>query len=160
MKLESVRSWQIMHMENAIKSFDNLIKNASHDDLTVYRDSGEGWSVVAVLCHLRDFEEIFLQRAKLTVEQDKPDLPFPKPDDLAAERKYFEQDPQIVLDEWQAHRTLSIAYFGEREESDWERAAIHPMRGEFTLHDQFFLVSHHDMLHMEQATRILLEKRP
>lgn len=159
MKLETVRNWQLAHMEYAVKSYENLIKNASHDDLTVYRDSGEGWSVVAVLCHLRDFEEIFLQRAKLTVEQDNPDLPFPKPDDLAAERKYLEQDPQTVLNEWQAHRATAIAYFRERVESDWERPAIHPVRGAFTLHDQFFLVAQHDMLHMEQATRILLEKR-
>jgi uncharacterized damage-inducible protein DinB len=159
MNIENARSWQFSHMENALKSFEYIVNITKPDDMTLYRDSGEGWSVVAVLCHLRDWEALFLHRAKITVEQENPDLPFPKPDDVAVEKHYFEQDPQTVLSEWKAHRANLMAYFRGRTESDWERPAVHPVRGVFTLHDQLFIIAQHDMLHMEQATRILLEKR-
>jgi hypothetical protein len=159
MNIENVRGWQLSHMENAMKSFEHLVYNANPDDLIKYRDNGEGWSVVAVLCHLRDWEEVFLHRAKITVEKENPDLPFPKPDDVAAEKHYFEQDPQTVLSEWKAHRANLMTYFKERRETEWERPAVHPVRGNFTLHDQLFIIAQHDMLHFEQALRTLAEKR-
>lgn len=159
MQLITIRVWQVKHMEDAIKSFEHFINNANPSDLTTYRDGGTGWTVLEVLCHLRDYEEIFMLRARMTMEQDNPDLPAYDPDTLAAERRYMQQDIRTVLGDWKRLRAEYIAYLNTREEADWERPAQHPTRGHFTLHDQFFLIAQHDMLHFEQATRILAEKR-
>lgn len=159
MLLETIRTWQLDHMQDAIKAYSHLINAANPDDLNTYRDGGTGWTVVEVLCHLRDFEALFLHRARITVEQEKPDLPFPQPDDLAAEKHYNEQDAQTVLREWQALRTEFLDFLKARAALDWERLAQHPTRGDFSLHDQFFLIARHDMLHLEQAARILAEKQ-
>ena len=111
---------------------------------------------------MRDYDAIFLERARITVEQDKPDLRdvyYPDPDELAQEKRYNEQDVQAVLDDWKGIRADFITYLKDRADSDWERPAKHPKRGDFTLHDQLFLTTWHDMNHMEQITRILAEKK-
>lgn len=63
---------------------------------------------------------------------------------------------------WHSEKTTAetehLAFLAARSESDWERRAQHPTRGPFTLHDQIFLTSLHDSLHIEQITRILKEK--
>jgi hypothetical protein len=125
------------------------------DESRTIRDGGDGWNATQVVCHLRDFEALFLQRARMTVEQEYPDLPFPDPDELAVEQRYDEQDIDTAFADWQRHREDHLFYLRELDEDQWERAARHPKRGHFTLHDQLLLTTLHDMLHMEQMTKIL-----
>lgn len=159
MNLDNIRTWQLNHMKKVLDSIQIITKMYTPEDLCTYRDSGDGWTVLEVICHLRDFEEIFFQRAKQTVEQNRPDLPFPHPDELAKEKQYNQQNIEQVMDEWQQIRGDYIAFLEKRAESDWERIANHPTRGDFTLHDQVFLIAWHDTNHMEQILRIVQEKQ-
>lgn len=159
MNIENMRGYQFISMENNLKTVASLLQIIPAQDLTTYRDGGTGWTVGQVLCHLRDFELVFLERASLTVTQDMPDLPFPNPDDYAAERRYHEVNPADALAAWQANRAQLLAFYKERQESDWERPAMHPKRGKLTLTDQLFLSPQHDTIHMEQLTRVLAEKK-
>jgi hypothetical protein len=159
MNIENVRGYQFISLENNIKTAASLVQLFSVNDMKTYRDGGTGWTGTQVLCHLRDFELVFLERATLTVTQDMPDLPFPNPDEWAAERRYDEENPADVLAAWQANRAKLLAFYKERQESDWERPAMHPKRGKLTLHDQLFLTPQHDTIHFEQLTRVLAEKK-
>jgi uncharacterized damage-inducible protein DinB len=159
MNIETVRGYQYISLENNLKTAASLLKLFPANDLTTYRDGGTGWTVTEVLCHLRDFELVFLERVTLTVTKDMPDLPFPNPDEFAAERRYNEEKPADALTAWQANRAKLMTFYKERQESDWERPAMHPKRGKMTLHDQLFLHPQHDSLHFEQLTRILAEKK-
>lgn len=159
MQLETVRGWQITRMELSLKTIESLFSTLSHDDMTSYRDSGDGWTVLEVLCHLRDFEEVFRERFRLAVEQDNPELPFPNPDELARANAYNDQDWQAALNDWKSNRADFIAFLKARAESDWERPARHPTRGILTLHDQLFLTALHDSIHIEQIMRIIAEKK-
>jgi uncharacterized damage-inducible protein DinB len=158
MNMERLHGWHYNQFENNIKSVERIILMSDPHALTTYRDGGTGWTALEVLCHLRDFEQVFIERSRVTIEQERGALPFPNPDALAAEGRYNEQSPDAVLAEWKARRTAFLAYLRERSDADWERVALHPTRGDMTLFDQVSLSAMHDTLHMEQITRILYEK--
>jgi hypothetical protein len=159
MNIETMRSYQYTSMDNHLKSIASLLQLFPVSDLTSYRDGGTGWTVTQVLCHLRDWEEVFHERAVLTVTKEMPDLPFPNPDEYAAERQYDKENPHDVFAAWKDNRMKFMAYLKERPESDWERGAMHPKRGLLTLHDQLLLTPQHDTIHLEQLTRVLVEKK-
>jgi uncharacterized damage-inducible protein DinB len=160
MNIVNIRGWQMNQLEFNAKSVEWLLRTGDPAALTQYRDGGSGWTALETLCHLRDFEKVFLDRLHLTVEQDNPTLPFPKPDDVAAERNYSgERDVNSVLAAWKANRVELLAYLKARGDDDWERPAVHPVRGVLTLNDQLALSTLHDTNHMEQMTRTLYEKK-
>lgn len=159
MQLETVRTWQLVRMDLGLRTVHAMVTNAPAGMLTRWRDGGTGWTAVQVLGHLHDFEDIFWQRAVLTVNADNPPLPFPDPDELAAERDYNLIDWRLLFEGWRQKRDQHMAFLKARTEEDWERPAIHPKRGRFTLHDQLFLTTLHDGIHLEQLARILAEKQ-
>jgi uncharacterized damage-inducible protein DinB len=155
----TIRGWYFEQFRKGLQIVDSFLKPVSKQDVTTYRDGGTGWTVLEVLCHLRDYEAVFLERARVTVEQDKAPLPNPNPDELAKERQYNAQDLNAVHAEWVKRRGDFLAYLDARSEADWARTAIHPRRGEMSLQDQLALIAWHDVNHIEQMTRILAEKK-
>ncbi|MCB9453756.1 MAG: DinB family protein [Anaerolineaceae bacterium] len=154
-----IRGWQFDAMRKNLKNIGYILQDTPLHDLTTYKDSGEGWTVLQVVCHLRDFEALFLHRAHLTVEQDVPALPFPNPDELAAEKAYHKQDIHAVYADWQGIRAEYIGYQEALPEAAWERLAQHPTRGQVSLQDQLIVTAWHDVNHLEQILRILHEKK-
>ncbi|MCC6612400.1 MAG: DinB family protein [Anaerolineae bacterium] len=159
MLIETVRSWQYNIMGYTLKTVESIFTAADPDALTKYRDSGDGWTALEVLGHLRDFEGVLFERTRVTVEQDLPTLPFPNPDELARQRDYNHLSWRTLLTEWRAERAAHLAYLQARTEGDWDRPGMHPKRGRLTLLDQLFLLTQHDSLHIEQMTRTLAERR-
>jgi hypothetical protein len=151
------------------RQFDQLRKNPTivgylmhtipPEGLTLYRDGGEGWTFLEALCHLRDYETVFLERARLIVTQDYPDIPHPDPDQLAAERRYNEQDPESVYADWLERRKQFLAYLDGLKDEEWECAGRDARRGRYTVNDVLIAASWHDTNHIEQMARILGEKR-
>src|SRR5688572_31921120 len=125
----TIRQWQFEQMQRSLKIVGHILSITPPDDLITYRDGGTGWSVRDVICHLRDFEQVFMDRACLTVDYDFPDLPFPNPDEVASERQYSTQDAQAAFGAWAAVRGSLLAYFAARTDEDWQRTANHPKRG-------------------------------
>lgn len=157
--MAAIEQWQINQLQKAVDILGYIVHTVSHEQATTYRDGGDGWTVLEVVGHLLDYEEIFLQRARLTVEQDNPELPFPNQDELVAANNYNAQRLPDVFARWCDARAHLVAYFSERSESDWERSARHPTRGAFTLGNQLALMVWHDMNHFEQIAHILGQQR-
>lgn len=156
----TVRGWYLDQLRKDLKIIDCFLKTTSLQDITTYRDGGTGWTVLEVLCHLRDYEVIFLERSRLTVTQHMPELPNPNPDALAAERRYNEQDVALAYAEWVQNRATFLNYLETAvEEADWAHIGVHPRRGEMTLENQLALIAWHDVNHIEQMTHILAEKK-
>lgn len=153
--LTTIRNWQIDQMKKAVNTIKRIIETATHDAATTIRDGGDGWTVLEVMGHLRDFELIFLERARMTVEEEMPDLPFPDPELMVVENDYNSGDLQATFNAWVAHRRRHVAFLEAAADADWERPANHPTRGRFTLNDQLFLTVWHDMNHIEQMSHIL-----
>lgn len=159
MNLKNIRSWQFQIMQQNMDSLTAILQEAPAEVFGLYRDGGTGWTALQVMGHLRDFEALFLQRARLTVEHDNPSLPFPNPDELAAAQDYNNIPMEALLDEFRGMRFQHLEFLQGLDETAFDRVAQHPTRGDFTLHDQLFLTTLHDSIHTEQLTRILADKR-
>lgn len=155
----TLRGWHLDQMRKAIPIIHSLIQTHSREDMTTFRDGGTGWTALEVLCHLRDLESIFKERAQMSIREDKPALPNPNPDELAAERRYNEQDLMEVYADWSKRRGDYLAYLEGLSEADWERVGIHARRGAMSVQDQLALTAWHDVNHIEQMTRVLVEKK-
>jgi uncharacterized damage-inducible protein DinB len=155
----SIREWQIDQLHKAVQVVGAIVAQTAPADTTTYRDGGTGWTVQEVIGHLLDFETIFLQRARLTVEQNDPDLPAPDPDELVTQGNYNDRPLRTIFDGWVAQRRALVAYYAGRQAADWDRTATHPRRGRISLDEQLLLIVRHDLNHIEQMMHILADRR-
>lgn len=156
--LTLVRQRSITLMHRTMDTLTNIYKELSSETATTLRDPNDGdkgWTALEVLCHLRDFDEIFYNRAVMMLEYDQPDLPAFDHEALAIENDYNEQHLQAVLLELQEKRNRFIHFWEDLGEEQWERGGNHPERDSFTMTDAAMQVGHHDANHIEQITRIL-----
>ncbi|MBN2469527.1 MAG: DinB family protein [Anaerolineae bacterium] len=134
---------------------DALLNGVTQERALAARDGADGWNVVEIMCHLRDFEEIFFARARQIVEQDRPTLdPFDH-EQMAKDRDYAGQDLNAAFETYQATRQEFLAWLKARAEADWQRVGAHPEAGEYTLLEQALQVPLHDLDHLEQIARVL-----
>ena len=150
------RLLQLLH--NTHDTLLNLLAPVSQETATTLRDArdgDQGWTVLEVLGHLHDFDNIFRMRAKIMRYQDYPNLP-PRDHHLFAELgNYNRQQLSTVIADFSRSRQKTIFFFGELTDDLWQRAGVHPERGHFTMVDAALQIGLHDLNHIEQITRIL-----
>ena len=82
----------IQDLLNAYRSIPEilqaLLRNYSAKRVTIAGEREEGWSVVEVICHLRDTEDASLTRTRLMRDQTNPQLSARDPDTLAIDLNY------------------------------------------------------------------------
>jgi uncharacterized damage-inducible protein DinB len=156
--MSTIRKWHFEQLRNTLKIVDYILKTVSPDDLITYRDGDDGWTALEIVGHLYDCEKLFVERAKLTVEQDNPMLPFPDQDEEVIAGRYNERDWQALMADWVQMRETYLAYLSTVSEEDWAREGRHPQYAPFSLQDQLFLICWHDIGHIEQLTRVLSQK--
>ncbi|MGH2535275.1 MAG: DinB family protein [Thermomicrobiales bacterium] len=120
------------------------------DDLLRPAKDG-GWGVVEVLPHLRDWEEIYLERVRLLVEEETPHLPAYDDALWAIERDYRGQDPHETFAGFRELRGQLVAMLNRLPAVAWERRGEHGVFGAVTLHWLANHVCDHDMEHLQQA---------
>lgn len=148
------------NLRDSINMINHFIHLHSEDGLTLYRDGGNGWTVLEVLCHLRDYDRIFLNRARQILNEEQPLLVNYDHEALVIENQYSQQSIEAVLQDLTTNRYEMASFFeGLSEEAQWHRYGIHPEVGHWSIFNQLLQVSAHDVDHMEQMTRIVLEKR-
>jgi uncharacterized damage-inducible protein DinB len=159
--MSTIRRWHFDQLRNSLKTVRYIVQTAAAGNLNTRRDSGDGWTAAEVIGHLLDCERLFLERARLTITQEDPDLPFPDQAEDVIRGRYNERDPQAILAEWAQARDEYLAYLSAiPDDASWERQGKHPRYAPFSLNDQLFLICWHDLIHIEQITRILTEKQP
>ncbi len=92
-----------------------------------------GWGVIESLCHLRDWEEIFLERARAVLAQDRPKLPAYDDELWAIERDYRGQDPGRVVQRFRRVRGELVEALRGLDPEEWRRVGEHAVQGEITL---------------------------
>ena len=137
----------------------HILQNVSAAQAREWRDGPEGWSIVEIVCHLRDFDEIFYRRARMMLEQDYPKLPAYDHEAMAIERAYQRQAAATAYDELKASRRRFVDFFKSLTDEAWRRGGIHPERGDFAMTDALMQVVLHDIDHLEQITRVMAAGR-
>jgi hypothetical protein len=157
LQLNKIHQRHIQLMDKTCLMLGNIIQNITQEQATTLRDGPEGWTVLEVVCHLRDFNQIFLDRARMMIDQDYPQLPAYNHEQMAIERGYNQDSLlQAYIDLVKARRDM-IEFFRDLTLEQWERAGVHPERGHFTLTDAVIQVGTHEVDHLEQITRILAQ---
>lgn len=144
-------------MQQTVKTISHILTTVSQETATTLRDGPGGWTILEVLCHVRDFDIFFYERAVMMLNQEHPTLPAYDHEQIAIDQRYNEQDLRRALADLLASRARFVALFQGLTTAQWERTGIHPERDHFGLTDAAIQVGHHDVVHIEQITRILIE---
>ena len=132
-----------------------LLDGVSQAQAAAARGGDEGWSVVEVVCHLRDAEEISLQRMQAMRDHDNPPITGYDQEALARERNYRGQDLREALEGFITFRKQYVADLSSLKASDWDRPGAHNEFGRITILEHTVHHACHDAIHCAQIARQL-----
>ncbi|MDE2952702.1 MAG: DinB family protein [Chloroflexota bacterium] len=153
--LGQVRERHVGAMRLTCEILDHIARGISEEQAHELRDGPDGWSIVEIVCHLRDFDAIFRSRAQMMLSEDRPRLPAYDHEGMALERAYQQERLSSACQQLKASRRATIAFFASLTPEQWARDGVHPERDSFTMTDAVMQVGLHDLDHLEQITRIL-----
>ena len=135
--------------------FDALLTGCTEDEARNARGGDEGWSVVEVLCHLRDAEERALERTRAMLREDRPHLPAYDQEAWAGERNYQGDEPAGALAAYARFRWDHIAELERGTPGGWAREGLHEEQGAVTVQSHAIHMAAHDAVHAAQIGRQL-----
>jgi hypothetical protein len=133
----------------------NLLEDVSQEQAQSTRGGDEGWSVVEVVCHLRDAEEFALKRNAMMRDQDNPNIIPYDQEQLAIDRRYADQDLRQVLSDFIRLRQEHVSFLENLSKDDWHRPGQHPEAGRIEIFDHTLHMVCHDAIHCAQIARQL-----
>src|SRR5689334_14940819 len=89
--------------------FVGLLADVSQEQAQSAHGGDEGWSIVEVMCHLRDAEERGLERLREMRDKDEPHLPSYDQEQWARDRNYAAADLRDALAAFLKIRAQRIA---------------------------------------------------
>ncbi len=135
-----------------------LIMSLSVEDARWKPATGQ-WSVLEIVCHLRDEEsQDFRTRLRLTLQDPQAVWPSIDPPRAAVDRRYNEDSLPAALRSFLAERQQSIAWLQSLSAPDWDCFHVHPQLGKFSAGDLLAAWSAHDWLHLRQVSKRLFEQ--
>ncbi len=118
-------------------------------------DGPDGWNVVEIMCHLRDFERIFAERIRLMVDQDNPRFVLVDHLELVTRNNYAAQSLETAFAEYRDARRALIAYLEALPDSSWTRTGVTGAGVPTHVAEQAAVAGLHDIDHTEQIGRTL-----
>ncbi|MBZ5535823.1 MAG: DinB family protein [Acidobacteriia bacterium] len=151
-----VRSQLLQKYEEGLKGIESEVRGVSEDVLR-RKPSPEKWSIIEILAHLAVTEQVFLTRYVMIANTDGPALSGVDNNELAAKLRYIERDLSDTLKEFKRLRADTLTLLRALPQKNWQRAGIHPKRGEITIESLAKIHANHDSTHADQI-RALKEK--
>jgi carbonic anhydrase/acetyltransferase-like protein (isoleucine patch superfamily) len=122
------------------------------------RPAPGSWTALEVLCHLRDADrDVYLPRLERMLERRTVETPDVDMTGWETTRRYDEQSPAAVLEEWAATRRTLLARLAPLTRADWTRVGIHSERGPYPLAGMVRYWGDHDLAHRRQIAEALGE---
>jgi len=135
-----------------------LALSGSEIDWT-WRPSEADWSLVEVVCHLRDVElEVHQYRFRKLAEKENAFLPGVSADEWANERHYHQQDGPAALEAFVEARSETVDLLLSFSTEMWQRHGRHAFLGLTSMHEILHISERHDALHWNQIQEILSAK--
>lgn len=150
--------WMIEGLETSARIVALMLDGLSQEQAQKIRDGADGWNIVDIMCHLRDYQNIFFGRVTQLLEEDKPT--FHSYDEaarlaLTVDNDYANQELRNVHDDYAAARAQLINCLTELDEEQWRRLAHFPGIGDVDLSFLIFHTILHDGEHIEQLATLL-----
>jgi hypothetical protein len=124
------------------------------DRLRTPPGAGE-WSVLQTAGHMLDGEVVSSARYRWILAHDEPPL-IGYDQDLWVERlRHNEDDPEELLDLFEALRTANLRLWARSSEAERARIGLHQERGPESYELVFRLIAGHDRNHLGQARQAL-----
>jgi uncharacterized damage-inducible protein DinB len=117
------------------------------------RPDPERFTIREVLCHLADWEPIWLERLSAIAEQEKPFLPGYDEGQFAIERDYAHSNTTEQADRFRTGRLALVEYVTNAPAEAWERTGTHGEIGTITFGELVFLLVAHDGYHLKQVVQ-------
>ena len=138
------------------ETLKGLLSQVSVAQAKSAKGGDENWSVVEVICHLCDAEEISLQRMQTMRDQDRPKIAGYDQEALARERNHNETNLYAALNAFIGFRERYIAALSALSSDEWERSGEHTEIGRITIFAHTLHKVSHDAIHCAQIARQLL----
>jgi hypothetical protein len=134
---------------------DGTLAGVTQAQAASLRDGDEGWSVLFIACHLRDYESFLRERVELMLAEEQP--MFRNFDQLALveTNAYAEQKLDAVLADLAERRASLIECLEQLDDARWLREGYNPEQGPGSVLDVAINAGLHDLDHLEQITRCL-----
>jgi DinB superfamily len=159
-QLSHIHQRSLSILRQSMETIENIFQTVSREAATTYRDGSDGWTALEVLCHLRDCDVSYQQQAEMISAEENPTLPHPFDHEAAAiERAYNEQDIGQTMTALKTSRQYAIDFYDGLSGNQWSRVGQHRFFGEWTITDNLTFISWHDVSHIEQITRILIQAK-
>ncbi len=138
------------------ETLKGLLSRVTVEQARSAKGGDEDWSVVEVICHLRDAEEITLGRVKTIRDQDCPKIAGYDQLALARERNYREDDPHAALEAFARFRKEHTTVLSGLSAEQWERVGEFEAFGPMTITAHIIHKLYHDTIHCAQIARQLI----
>ncbi len=135
--------------------FTALLQGCTQEQAKAARGGDENWSVVEVVCHLRDAEERGLERMRALRDDENPFVAGYDQDAWARERNYAADDLREALDAFLRFRATHVAELAALIPEQWERPGMHQEQGEINIWAHTLHLVSHDTSHAAQIARQL-----
>jgi hypothetical protein len=132
-----------------------LLHDVTQEQAQAARGGDENWSVVEVVCHLRDAEERGIERMRSMRDQIDPPLPSYDQEQWARERNYAATNLRDALEAFLRLRNIHLAELAALSPEDWERTGRHEEQGQITITAHTLHLVSHDTIHAAQIARQL-----
>ena len=113
------------------------------------------WSTLEVVCHLSDFEPVYLDRMKAVLTQDKPTFFGRDETAFAAKFAYHQRDLAEELNLIESCRQSMTRILQTLPASDFQRLGVHSEAGEMTFESLLRRVTNH----LTHHAKFIAEKR-
>jgi hypothetical protein len=132
-----------------------LIEDKSLEDL---RRAGPGgsWGAVEQVAHLRDFDDVSLDRIDQILSEDDPELDLFDTDVRAIERDYHAQNPFETAEDFRRVRSKLVNRLDGLNDEDWGRTARIADPGPITLETLVRQLDEHDAEHFNALRDVLV----
>ena len=107
------------------------------------------WSTRQVICHIADFEPVYVDRMKRVIAENEPTLLSGDPDLFAARLAYDQRDVAVELDFIEAARKHMGPILRSLRPEDFLRKGNHSESGPITLEKLLINITHHIPHHVE-----------
>jgi hypothetical protein len=139
--IDALRSTPVV-LRRLVTGLDDAALRAGHGE--------ERWSIKEVVLHLRDAEEVTLERCTRLAREDGPVLPGYDQEAYARDRGYQDADASAGLRGFEDLRGKLLILFQSVSAADLERTGTHEEWGAVTLGGLVERMIAHDLIHLAQ----------